>query len=80
MTGCNMTTSLMSKTVNDKMQFANSIYNKYNRIVTDTEDTATMSCLAAILLITGVCSLLSYNCKLLLCSATVCLQPHNPWS
>lgn len=39
-----------------------------------------MSGLRAILLITGVCSLLSYNCKLLLCTATVCLQPHNPWS
>ncbi len=39
-----------------------------------------MSCLTAILLIIGVCSLLSHNCKLLLCTATVCLQPHNPWS
>lgn len=39
-----------------------------------------MSCLTAILLIIGVCSLLSYNCKLLRCSATMCLQPHNPWS
>lgn len=39
-----------------------------------------MSCLPAILLITGLCSLLSYSCKLLLCTATVYLQPHNPWS
>lgn len=39
-----------------------------------------MSCLTAILLIIGVCSLLSYNCKLLWCTVTSCLQPHNPWS
>lgn len=79
MTGHNMTTSHISKTVNDKTQFAKSIYNTQNS-KTDAEDTTTMSCLPAILLIIGVCSLLSYNCKLLLCTATVCLQHHNPWS
>lgn len=79
MTGQNMTTSLISKTVNDKTQFAKSIYNTWNS-KTDTEGTTTMSYLTAILLIIGVCSLLSYNCKLLQCSATVCLQPHNLWS
>lgn len=45
-----------------------------------SEDTTTMSRLPAILLITELCSLLPYSCKLLLCHATVCLLPYNPWS
>lgn len=79
MTGHNMTTSHISQTVNDKTQFAKSIYNTQNSKI-DAEDNAAVSCLLAILLIIGVCSLLSYNCKLLPCTATVCLQQRNPWS